>query len=137
MTSPGVNFDRHFANRARANAPAVADPNNLTEREYLRLFTARPGMYIGYTTLHGVTSFLNGYDQAARRHGGPGLDGFREWLMANHVGESSLTWWGLIKQIALPDWDFVSALTPEQELSVLEIMFDLLDKFLAERESTE
>ncbi|WP_433759517.1 hypothetical protein [Nocardia sp. CA-135398] len=136
MTGLGAGLDKHFADRAWANAPEVADPDDLTEREYLRLFAARPGMYIGYTTLHGVTSYLNGYDQAARRHGGSGLDGFREWLIANHVGEEScVSWWGLIQWIALPDRDAVGPFTPEEELRVLDVLFDLLDKFLAQRES--
>ncbi|WP_431972597.1 recombinase family protein [Nocardia sp. bgisy134] len=73
-------------------------------------------MYIGYTSLRGVTCYLDGYDQAARRHGGQGLNGFREWLMANHVGESSFTWWAMVQLIALPDWDFQTDLTYEQEL---------------------
>lgn len=114
----------------------VADRANLSEREYLRLFAARPGMYLGYTDLRGVTSFLNGYDFAAQRHGGPGLQGFREWLMANYVGQSSLVWSAMFTQIALPDWDFEIALTPEQELHTLEVLFDLLDRFHADCENT-
>ncbi|MFE3758902.1 hypothetical protein ACFXO9_31760 [Nocardia tengchongensis] len=136
MSRSQANFDRYFAERARANSPVVKDPDNLTEREYLRLFAARPGMYIGYTCLRGVTCYLDGYDQASRRLGGPGLDGFREWLMANYVGESSFTWSAMIKSIALPDWDFQTDLTTEQELHALVTLFDLLDKFLEERERT-
>ncbi|MEV6560523.1 hypothetical protein AB0M22_32715 [Nocardia sp. NPDC051756] len=41
----------------------------------------------------------------------------------------------MIKQIALPEWDFVTDLRPEQELRILEVLFDLLDQFLAERET--
>ncbi|MFX0577112.1 hypothetical protein [Nocardia nepalensis] len=69
------------------------EPNN-TEREYLQLLAARPGMYIGYTCLRGVKCFLESYDAAARQRGETELDGFRKWLMANHVGESSLVWLG-------------------------------------------
>ncbi|MEU7632355.1 hypothetical protein AB0C34_20550 [Nocardia sp. NPDC049220] len=112
------------------------DPNSLTEREYLRQFAARPGMFIGFTTVRGVTCFLDGYDYAARRSGGQGLDGFRDWLLANRLRrESSFAWSGVIKQIALPDWDFVTDLNREQETRILEVLFDLLDEFLAERES--
>ncbi|QLY34809.1 hypothetical protein H0264_31570 [Nocardia huaxiensis] len=112
------------------------DPNNLTEREYLRQFAARPGIFIGFTSFRGVTCFLDGYDYAARRSGGPGLGGFRDWLLANHLRrQSSFGWSGLIKQIALPDWDFVTDLSPEQEIHILEVLFDLLDRFLAERET--
>ncbi|MFD3593695.1 hypothetical protein ACFWU5_13275 [Nocardia sp. NPDC058640] len=112
------------------------DPENLTEREYLLQFAARPGMFIGFATVRGVTCFLNGYDYAARRSGGRGLDGFREWLLTNHLRrESNLVWWAVITQIALPERDADTGLDPEQEIRVLEVMFDLLDRFLAERES--
>ncbi|WP_460720073.1 hypothetical protein [Nocardia heshunensis] len=131
-----MDLDAHFARRAREIQPHPADPNNLTEREYLRQFAARPGIFIGFTSVRGVMCFLHGYDYAARRSGGPGLDGFRDWLLTNHLRrESSFTFDGLIKQIALPDWDFITDLTPEQEIHILEVLFDLLDQFLAERES--
>ncbi|MFC9659410.1 hypothetical protein ACFVJ5_04155 [Nocardia sp. NPDC127606] len=48
---------------------------------------------------------------------------------------SSFDWPGLVKQIALPEWDFVTDLSPEQEIYTLEVLFDLLDRFLAEREA--
>ncbi|MFE9322404.1 hypothetical protein ACIHDR_24930 [Nocardia sp. NPDC052278] len=83
-----------------------------------------------------VLYFPRGYDYAACRSGGQGLDGFREWLLTNHLGrESNLGWSGVIEQIALPDWDFVTELSREQEIRILEVLFDLLDKFLTERES--
>ncbi|MEV0465666.1 hypothetical protein AB0I30_29815 [Nocardia tengchongensis] len=83
-----------------------------------------------------MTCFLDGYDYAARRSGGQGLDGFREWLLANHLRrESNFSWSGVIKQIALPERDSDTDLSPEQELRVLEVLFDLLDRFLSERES--
>lgn len=118
------------------NGREITDVNELSEREYLRLFAKRPGMYIGYESVRGVVSFLNGFDYAARHHGGQGLDGFREWLLANHVRrESSLAWWALIENIALPDKEFGTKRTPEQEAHVLAVLFDLLDTFLAERET--
>ncbi|MFI6166305.1 hypothetical protein ACIBCN_05910 [Nocardia sp. NPDC051052] len=124
--------------RAREIELKPIDPDMLTEREYLRQFAARPGMFIGFTSVRGVTCFLDGYDYAARRSGGPGLDGFRDWLLANHLRrQSSFTWPGLIKQIALPKWDFVTDLSLEQEIRILEVLFDLLDRFLAERETVD
>lgn len=67
----------------------------------------------------------------------PGLDGFVEWLLANHLGrQSNFAWWGVIQQIALPEWDFETDRTPEQEIHLIEVLFDLLDKFLSEREQT-
>ncbi|AYF75907.1 hypothetical protein D7D52_21000 [Nocardia yunnanensis] len=117
------------------NGRGVVDPNDLTEREFVALFARRSGMYIGRPDVRGVTSFLNGYDAASRRSGRPLLDGFHEWLIANHIGhQNSLAWWALIELIALPDHDRAEALTPEQESRVLEVLFDLLDTFLAERE---
>ncbi|MEV0247539.1 hypothetical protein AB0H76_13185 [Nocardia sp. NPDC050712] len=136
MSRSRADLDKYFAERAKAGTPVAADPADLTEREYLRLFAARPGLYLGYTDLRGVTSFLNGYDLAAQRHGGPGLQGFPEWLIDNYVGQSSFAWSAMITQIALPDRDFEAVLTSEQELHVLEVLFDLLDRFLADREKT-
>ena len=131
-----MDLDAHFARRAREIESKPMDPNVLTEREYLRQFAARPGMFIGFTSVRGVMCFLDGYDYAARRSGGPGLDGFRDWLLTNHLRrQSSFAWTGVIKQIALPEWDFVTDLSPEQEIRILEVLFDLLDRFLAERET--
>jgi hypothetical protein len=42
-----------------------------------------------------------------------------------------------ILQIALPDRDRGRELTPEQEAHALEVLFDLLDRFLAERVNSE
>ncbi|WP_433622876.1 hypothetical protein [Nocardia sp. CA-120079] len=56
----------------------------MSEREYFARFAKRVGMYLGRTSLRGVTAFMVGYDQAARRYRRPGLDGWCEWLTANH-----------------------------------------------------
>ncbi|MEU1525351.1 hypothetical protein ABZ413_24450 [Nocardia rhamnosiphila] len=126
-------LDAHFAKWGRTKGWVPSDTDRPTEREYLLQFAARPGMFIGFTTVRGVTCFLNGYDYAARRSGGRGLSGFREWLLANHLHrDSNLSWWGLINQIALPDRDADTDFSPEQETRILEVLFDLLDRFLAE-----
>ncbi|MET0134168.1 MAG: hypothetical protein ABW215_11310 [Kibdelosporangium sp.] len=108
----------------------------MSEREYFGQFAKRPGMFIGRTTLGGVTAFMVGYDQAARRYGGPGLDGWREWLMANHEVSGNLVWEAQVRQIALPDRQGGPDLTPEQEARVLKVLFELFDEFLAERDSS-
>ncbi|GAB2562981.1 hypothetical protein [Nocardia heshunensis] len=42
----------------------------------------------------------------------------------------------MITQIALPEWDFVTDLTPEQETHLLDVLFDLLDRYFAECEAS-
>ncbi len=129
-------LDSRLTRRTIRSEVIAADA--LSEREYLRRFAARPGMYVGYTTWHAVTSFLCGYNEASVRHGGQGLDGFREWLLTNHLGRSSnFAWSGLITQLALPDWDHLTPLTDDQQVQALELLFDLLDAFLAEREGPQ
>ncbi|MFE0153680.1 hypothetical protein ACFWY5_41550 [Nonomuraea sp. NPDC059007] len=107
---------------------------DMSEREYFSHFAKRTGMFIGLPSLKGVTAFLIGYDQAARRHGGPGLDGWREWLMARHHVGTNLVWEAQIRQIALGETGFRADLTPEEETHVTGVLFDLLDKFLADQE---
>ncbi|MEU1729205.1 hypothetical protein [Nonomuraea sp. NPDC005692] len=53
----------------------MTEPTDMSEREYFNQFARRTGMFIGRPSLKGVTAFLIGYDQAARRHGGPGREG--------------------------------------------------------------
>ncbi len=107
---------------------------DMSEREYFAQFAKRTGMFIGRTSLTGVTAFMVGYDQAARRHGGPGLDGWREWLMKNHKVSGNFVWEAQIQQIAIPSWQGGRDLSPDQEAYVLKVLFELLDTFLAERE---
>lgn len=112
------------------------DLQRLTEREFLALVAKRVGMYVSRQDLRGVTNFLHGYDAAARRHAKPVLDGFAEWLRTNYVGRhSSFGWPGYVHEIALPGQDFGVDRTPEQEKHVLDTLFALLDKFLAEQET--
>ncbi|MFI6986433.1 hypothetical protein ACIBSV_48885 [Embleya sp. NPDC050154] len=108
----------------------------MSDREYLSLFAKRPGMYIGRVSLLGVTAFLEGFDFAARRFGGPGrgLDGWRDWLMANHQVSDNLVWEAQIREIALPGWQGGWELSPEAEADVLAVLFELLDTFLAGRD---
>ncbi|MFE2736320.1 hypothetical protein [Streptomyces sp. NPDC059349] len=107
---------------------------DMSEREYFSQFAKRTGMFIGRTSLIGATAFMVGYDQAAQRYGGPGLDGWREWLMANYQVSGNLVWEAQIRQVAWPGWEGGWDLTPEQETHVLKVLFELFDKFLAERE---
>ncbi|MEU7600450.1 hypothetical protein [Streptomyces sp. NPDC041003] len=115
-------------------ASGVTNLIDMSEREYFAQFAKRTGMFIGHTTLDGVTAFMDGYGLAANRHGGPGLDGWREWLMANHKVSQTLAWQAQIRLIALPDLERLWDLTPEQEAHVIRVLFELFDTFLAERE---
>ncbi|AKH85615.1 hypothetical protein AA958_29010 [Streptomyces sp. CNQ-509] len=107
----------------------------MSEREYFAQFAKRTGMFIGRTSLTGVTAFMVGYDQAAQRRGGPGLDGWREWLMKYVQVSGNLVWEAQIRQVALPGWEGGWELTPEQEAHVLKVLFELFDKFLADRDT--
>lgn len=109
---------------------------DMSEREYFAHFAKRTGMFIGRTSLTGVTAFMVGYDQAAQRHGGPGLDGWREWLMENFQVSGNLVWEAQIRQVALPGREGGWELTPEEEAQVLTVLFELFDKFLAERDAS-
>ncbi|MFC8381769.1 hypothetical protein [Nocardia sp. NPDC057272] len=120
-----------------AHDPSVKDLADQTDREFFTLFAKRTGMYIGYTDLRGVLAYIEGYDMASRRCGRPCLEGWREWLMKHHQVGSNLVWRAQVEQIALPDWDFTTPLTTEQETHVLAVLFELLDTFLAERESAQ
>ncbi|MFE3248438.1 hypothetical protein [Streptomyces sp. NPDC059209] len=109
---------------------------DMSEREYFAHFAKRTGMFIGRTSLTGVTAFMVGYDQAAQRHGGPGLDGWREWLMEIFQVSGNLVWEAQIRQVALPGREVGRELTPQQEAHVLKVLFELFDKFLAERDAS-
>jgi len=112
----------------------MTELTDMSEREYFNQFARRTGMFIGRPSLKGVTAFLIGYDQAARRHGGPGLDGRREWLLGRHQVGTNLGWEAQIQQIALGEAGVRPDLTPEEETQVTDVLFDLLDKFLADQE---
>ncbi|MFI8791324.1 hypothetical protein [Streptomyces sp. NPDC055105] len=54
--------------------------------------------------------------------------------MANYQVSGNLVWEAQIRQVASPGWEGGWDLTPEQEAHVLKGLFELFDKFLAERE---
>lgn len=97
---------------------------DMSEREYFAQFAKRTGMFIGCTSLTGATAFMVGYDQAARRHGGAGLTGWREWLMKNYEVSGNLTWQAQIQQVAIPGWSGGGDLSPQQEAHVLKMLFN-------------
>ncbi|MEV6987691.1 hypothetical protein AB0N87_00370 [Streptomyces sp. NPDC093228] len=56
--------------------------SEMTERDYFARVGQRPGMFVGKTSFHMLTAFLTGYDHHAHRHGGHGLTGWHDWLVA-------------------------------------------------------
>lgn len=112
--------------------------SEMSEREYFACVGQRPGVFVGRTSFHLLTAFLTGYDQHAVRHGGHGLAGWHDWLVARRGHECSHAWPGQVLHLALPDgWDNISDLPPEDEKQAIKVLFQLLDDFTAEREAMQ
>jgi hypothetical protein len=112
--------------------------SGMTEREYFASVGRRPGMFVGKTSFHMLTAFLTGYDQHALRHGGPGLTGWHDWLVARRGRDCNHAWPGQVLHIALPNgWDDFWDLPPEDEQHAIKVLFQLLDEFAAEREAAQ
>ncbi|MBI0380254.1 hypothetical protein JBE27_29290 [Streptomyces albiflaviniger] len=113
-------------------------PWEMTEREYFACIGRRPGMFVGTLSFHTLTAFLTGYDQHAIRHGGDGLTGWDEWLVARRGRDCNHAWPGQVLHIALPNgWDDIRILSPEDDRRAIKVLFELLDEFASEREATQ
>ena len=89
-------------------------------------------MYLGWRSFHMTTAYLDGYDAHAQLHGGPGLDGWREWVVARRGRTCNHGWPGQVLHIALPEgFEHILKLPPEQEERAVTVLFQLLDEFLA------
>ncbi|MGW3197216.1 hypothetical protein ACWDBD_22015 [Streptomyces sp. NPDC001118] len=110
----------------------------MSEREYFACVGRRPGMFVGTaSSFHQLTAFLTGYDQHAIRHGGQGLAGWHEWLLARRGRSCNHAWPGQVLHIALPEgWNNIADLPPEDEKHAIKVLFQLLDEFAAEREAS-
>lgn len=75
----------------------------MTEREYFVCVGQRPGLFVGKTSFHLLTAFLTGYDQHALRHGGYGLTGWHDWLVARRGRSCSHAWPGQVLHVAFPN----------------------------------
>jgi hypothetical protein len=107
----------------------------MSERDYWAFVARRPGMFIGRTTFAGLTAYIDGYDHHSKRHGGPGLDGWTDWLVARRGRDCNHRWDGHVLHLAFPDgWE--RDLTDDQEHLAINLLFELLDEFLAEREDS-
>ena len=110
-------------------------PESMSDREYFALVARRPGMYVGQESLERIEAFLTGYNEYARRFGHPALmDEWRPRLVRRRGRECNHHWSGLVRHIALPagweSWD----LPADKEKHVIGVLFELLDRFLDERE---
>ncbi|MFG1944652.1 hypothetical protein [Nonomuraea sp. NPDC048826] len=119
---------------ASGGGPVTTDLAGMSEREYFALVAKRLGLFVIGSRLAAVEGFLDGYDQHALRHGGPGLRGWREWLVARRGQDCDHAWHGQVRHIALPEGWKRRELTREEEAKVIDVLFMLLDEFLAERE---
>ncbi|MCG7523902.1 hypothetical protein MHW47_05515 [Streptomyces sp. OfavH-34-F] len=111
----------------------------MTEREYFASVDQRPGMFVGKTSFHMLTAFLIGYDQHALRHGGHGLTGWRDWLVARRGRDCNHAWPGQVLHIAFSNgWDEdIWNLSREDERHAIKVLFELLDEFTAEHEAAQ
>lgn len=115
----------------------MTDHLTMSDREYFASVAARPGMFVGRPSFHALTAFITGYDEAARRLGAPGLRGLREWLVAYRGRDCNHAWPGQVLHIAIPGgWEDLWALAPDVEARAIEVLFDLLDRFLAVRDGS-
>ncbi|WP_017587355.1 hypothetical protein [Nocardiopsis ganjiahuensis] len=118
------------------SGPTAFDPTGLSDREFLALVRARPGMYTGRSTLDRIVVYLYGYDSRARRSGESVLHGFGAWLEERGTPGNNLGWPDQVRRIALRETGSraLGQLTPEEDGIAITVLFQLLDEFLAERE---
>ncbi|GAA4967478.1 hypothetical protein HD597_003794 [Nonomuraea thailandensis] len=113
----------------------AADLARMSEREYFAFVAERLGMFVAGSRLAGIEAFLDGYDQHALRHGGPGLTGWREWLVTRRGQECGHGWAAQVRHITLSEGSGQRELTREEEARVVKVLFELLDEFLTAREA--
>lgn len=110
----------------------------LSEGEFFALVRKRPGMYVGPAGGPAMAALLIGYDLHAMRHGGPGIDGFREWLTAKGA-PSNLVFWAQVRSLLFPDrtgpWE--QQLDAEEADAEIDGMLRLLGEFVADRDGHE
>jgi hypothetical protein len=115
----------------------MIDFDALSERQLIATIAQRPGMFIGRVTYECMAQYLSGYDLGAQRAGSRGLEGLRDWLLGRLGHSSPLVWTSIVLQIAFPEQDLhPELLTPKQEKHALNVLFKLLDDFLAERDNS-
>ena len=101
--------------------------NSTDLRDFLKRVHNTSGMFLINNTFSEACAFLVGYDKALH---GSLLAGFRDWLVVRTDGCSKLVFPWLVLEFALPGADLKS-LTPEQERSAMDALFELLDEYLS------
>ena len=110
----------------------------LSEGEFFAVVRKRAGLFAGPKGGPAMAALLTGYDLHAMRHGGPGLDGFREWLTAKGA-PSNLVFWAQVRSLLFPDrsgaWEH--QLSAEEADAEVDGMLRLLGEFIADRDGHE
>jgi len=82
------------------------DLSGTSEREYWAYVAERPAIFVGRPALASLEAYLEGYDAHFRRHGGPGLEGWREWLVLRRGRDYNHAWPGQVRHLAVPNgWE--------------------------------
>ncbi|MFD3437253.1 hypothetical protein ACFWU3_07085 [Streptomyces sp. NPDC058685] len=108
----------------------------MSDRQFVEQLCARPGMYGLNGTYHPTAMLLMGFDLA---RDGALLRGFREWLTVRKGEPSSLVWYALVFQEALPGVSLLNwgRLEPEQDLRAVDHLFSLVLEFLDVRDDAD
>lgn len=95
-------------------------------------------MYVGRATWVRVVAWLEGYDMHGDRYTGGVLDGFKEWLLTRPGARGpNLVWSAIVWGLAFPGRESPGPadLTDDDDRHALAVLFELVDAFLAEKES--
>ena len=92
----------------------------------------RPGMFLSETSYDATVAFICGYDAALM---GGLLFGFREWLITRLERGNNLAWPALV-ELAITEAP-VTAASVADDATRRTVLFDLLSKFFAERDSRD
>ncbi|MDX3054954.1 hypothetical protein PV394_07360 [Streptomyces sp. NE06-03E] len=108
----------------------------MNDKKRLEQIRDRPGMYGLNGTYHSTAMLVLGFDLG---RSGDLLDGFTEWLVVRKGEPSSLVWFALVFQEALPGGSLqnMAHMDPHQDQQAVDRLFELLLQFLELREDEE
>lgn len=87
------------------------------------MFRKRTAMYVGVWDVNQILPWLRGFEYAQSLMGENDLEGFKEWLQINFMGQANTHWTGIIAGSFQGD-----------DEAILEKFFEELDKFLEYRD---